>query len=654
MAGSGIWRRRSGRLIGSAALAGVCLLAAVTAPAHAATDSLYAAPTAAGAADCSSPANACSIADAVTAANAKPIGHDVRIELAGGTYSLSGPSPTALRLTFAGPSLTIEAGSGTPILEGTTGVRQMELAASVNATIDGVAFEHGDAGAAASGGAILANTNSTLTVKRSTFTSNQASAGGAIASVASRLTVQDSTFSANAAINFAGGAIFSIGPSTSRIERSAIIANTAPSDGGGINIQPGATTRIISSTIAGNTSGGAGGGMAVLGSGTVQSSTIANNTATVGDAIAANSRLTLAASIVLGPSPGSGTCTPANGFVDSGYNLDSDGTCVASPSPATGSHSGATAYGSSTYADVLAAYLADAPADNGGRTPTLALLSSPAPFTSLADPAFAVVPSSFAVPITVDGSSTACGVPDQRGVAAVAGVNCDIGAFRLLAPTTTALTASNAVAGQNVTFTATITAPDAGTVSFDDGAGNPATTHCAAQSLSSGTATCTVTYPSAGTYTVTATYSGAVGYSGSRSAPQTLVVAAAPPARSATPDRTRPTSRLRRISSTKQPITLRGTATDASGIRRVRVSVARHVGKRCRFLRADHTFSKARSCKKTSYVDAKGRARWSLKLPRLPYGRYTIWTRSIDTAGNVERKARGRNLRLVRIPRAKH
>jgi hypothetical protein len=238
-------------------------------------------------------------------------------------------------------------------------------------------------------------------------------------------------------------------------------------------------------------------------------------------------------------------------------------------------------------------------------------------------------------------------VPDQRGVEAVAGVNCDIGAFRLLRPTTTALTASNAVAGQNVTFTATVTAPDAGTVSFDDGAGNPATTHCAAQSLSSGKATCTVTYPNAGSYTVTATYSGAVGYSGSRSTPQTLVVAAA---RSATPDRTRPTSHLRRISSSKQPITLRGTATDASGIQRVRVSVARHIGKRCRFLRADHTFSTARSCKKTSYVDAKGRSRWSLKLP---YGRYTIWTRAIDVAGNVERKARVQNLRIARITRAK-
>ena len=584
----------------------------------------------------------------------------MRIELDGGTYAQPPASGTALNLTFAGPSLTIEAGSGTPILEGgVTGVRHLQVAAGMNVTIDGLVFDHGDAGAASSGGAILMNTNSTVTVKNSTFSNNQASAGGAIANVAGRLMVQDSTFSANAAINFAGGAIFSIGPATTTIKRSALIGNTAPSDGGAINNQPGSTTRIVSSTIAGNTSGGAGGGLANLGAGVVQSSTIVNNTASVGDAIAGNVRLTLAASIILAPSPGSGACAPANGVVDAGYNIDSDGTCVSSPSPATGSQSGTTAYGSSTYADVLAAYLADAPADNGGPTDTLALLSTPDPFTSLANPAFAAVPASFAPPLAVDGTSTACGVPDQRGVEAVAGVNCDIGAFRLLQPTTTALTASNAVAGQNVTFTATISAPDAGTVSFEDGAGNPATTHCAAQSPSGRTATCTVTYASAGTYTVTATYSGAVGYSGSKSTPQTLVVSPAPPviappaAPPATPDRTPPTSRPRAVSSSKQPITLRGTAADASGIRRVRVSVARHVGRLCRFLRADHTFGRARSCTQMSYVDARGTSRWSLKLPKLPSGRYTVWTRAIDVAGNVERKNRARNLRTVRIPRAK-
>lgn len=116
------------------------------------------------------------------------------------------------------------------------------------------------------------------------------------------------------------------------------------------------------------------------------------------------------------------------------------------------------------------------------------------------------------------------------------------------------------------------------------------------------------------------------------------------------PDLTPPTTKEQRVTNVKQPITLRGTATDAGSVRRVRVSVARHIGKLCRFLLADGKFSTARSCDKTSYLDAKGTSSWSLKLPVLPYGRYTIWTRGIDANGNVERKNHAQNLLVVRIP----
>ena len=118
----------------------------------------------------------------------------------------------------------------------------------------------------------------------------------------------------------------------------------------------------------------------------------------------------------------------------------------------------------------------------------------------------------------------------------------------------------------------------------------------------------------------------------------------------AKPDRTPPTTKIRRVSTARQPITLRSTAKDAGSVRRVRVSVARHVGKLCRFLKANRSFTKARSCDKHSYLNAKGTSSWSLKLPSLPSGRYTIWSRGIDAAGNIERKARGRNLIAVRIP----
>ncbi|MGH2943820.1 MAG: hypothetical protein ACRDLN_13705, partial [Solirubrobacteraceae bacterium] len=74
-------------------------------------------------------------------------------------------------------------------------------------------------------------------------------------------------------------------------------------------------------------------------------------------------------------------------------------------------------------------------------------------------------------------------------------------------------------------------------------------------------------------------------------------------------------------------------------------------GHRCRFLEADDSFSAPRDCRRTSYVDAQGTTNWSLKLPRLKPGRYTIWTRGIDAAGNVERKDRGRNLLVIHARR---
>jgi predicted outer membrane repeat protein len=649
-------RRVQRRRVALAGLAGFCLLAAMATSAQAATVSLYAAPSAAGAGDCSSPANACSIADAVTNANAASVADSVRIELAGGTYSLSSPAPTALTITFAGPSLTFEAASGTPILDGTDTVRVLSVGATSTVTIDGLAIESG--ATTGFGGGI--DNHGTLTVKRSTFSGNSAANGGGIANEAgATLAVQSSTFSQNTTTGVGGGAIISSGSAT--VERSALIGNTAPVNGGAINVQGAGTVTVTSSTITGNTATGLGGGLSNLGTLTVQTSTIAGNTGSDGAAIATgNTNVTFAADIIIGSQPSGGACSPANtAIVDGGYNLDDDGTCISPDTPATGSHNGTTADGSSTYAEVLDAYLADAPGDNGGPTQTLSLLNSPNPATTLTNPAFDVVPASFDLPVAVDGASAACSVGDQRGVVPVAGAGCAIGAY-LLQATKIALRTSAAEVEQNasVTYTATITpAADGGAVSFADGAGTPATAQCAAQTVSNGTATCTVSYASTGTYPVTATYAGDGALNNYAAAPApataTQTVVAPPPAAApapATPDRTPPTTAIRRVTSVKQPITLRGTATDAGGIRRVRVSVARHVGKLCRFLQAKRTFSKARNCDKTSYVNAKGASSWSLKLPSLPHGRYTIWSRGIDAAGNVERKARARNVVAVRIP----
>ncbi len=70
------------------------------------------------------------------------------------------------------------------------------------------------------------------------------------------------------------------------------------------------------------------------------------------------------------------------------------------------------------------------------------------------------------------------------------------------------------LAGQSVTFTATVSASGAtptGTVTFSDGA----TAVCSAVALASGSAACTTTALAAGAHTITATYSGSGTYGGS-------------------------------------------------------------------------------------------------------------------------------------------
>jgi hypothetical protein len=74
---------------------------------------------------------------------------------------------------------------------------------------------------------------------------------------------------------------------------------------------------------------------------------------------------------------------------------------------------------------------------------------------------------------------------------------------------------------------------------------------------------------------------------------------------------------------------------------RVLVSVARRDGRLCRFLDANGKLAKRRSCSKALSLPAKGLSSWSLKVKgALPRGRYDVWSQSVDTSGNTERKRR--------------
>lgn len=114
-----------------------------------------------------------------------------------------------------------------------------------------------------------------------------------------------------------------------------------------------------------------------------------------------------------------------------------------------------------------------------------------------------------------------------------------------------------------------------------------------------------------------------------------------------------PESAISRRSSriTRSRLRLRGTARGRGcSVTKVRVAIGRKVGRQCRFLRGNGRFGSRRSCLRTQYLNAGGRTRWSLnRRVRLPRGSYLIWSRAIDSSGQIERKAKARNLLARRV-----
>jgi hypothetical protein len=116
-----------------------------------------------------------------------------------------------------------------------------------------------------------------------------------------------------------------------------------------------------------------------------------------------------------------------------------------------------------------------------------------------------------------------------------------------------------------------------------------------------------------------------------------------------------PVSRFARRKSrvTRRGVRLRGRARGRSGCgatKRVQVSVARRVGRRCAFLRRTGRFTKARSCRRAVYLKAKGTRRWRFsKRANLPAGTYVVRVRAVNRAGNRERRTRKRNVLVRRV-----
>jgi hypothetical protein len=245
------------------------------------------------------------------------------------------------------------------------------------------------------GGGIYNNGSSgMLTVTDSAFSGNSALDGGGIFNY-DTLTVTNSTFAGNGASNYdsVGGAISNYASTT--VMNSTFFENFAYT-GGGLHNWDALT--VTNSTFSGNEAGWGGGiansGYTTGGTLTVTNSTFSANGALHGGGIANmliayenNSKLHYVNTIIAGSTSG-GDCYNAGDIGTNVNNLVEDGSCSASMS-----------------GDPKLAPLAD----NGGLTPTMALLSDS--------------------PAIDAGQDPSCPAADQRGVTRPQEGHCDLGAF---------------------------------------------------------------------------------------------------------------------------------------------------------------------------------------------------------------------------------
>ncbi len=257
---------------------------------------LYAAPSALGAGDCSTSADACTIWNAL---NGATVSGDT-IDLAGGTYDLG----DTLDVTLPG-SLTFQAEAGpAPVLDGQGLVQIMEIAAGSTVTLSGVTVENGRS--SSGGGGIYNDGNvllqGSIITGNTDATSASSTAGGGLAN-AGQATVVDSTFSGNTESN--------------------------NSWGGAISNQLGGTLNVIGSTFAGNQAAGgcacgAAGAIANFGTATFVGSTFWDNVTNGGDGGAIETQGTLT---VIGNTFGGGNKT--NNLASGGGDIfDQSGATV--------------------------------------------------------------------------------------------------------------------------------------------------------------------------------------------------------------------------------------------------------------------------------------------------------------------------------------
>ncbi|MEO7326684.1 MAG: choice-of-anchor Q domain-containing protein [Dokdonella sp.] len=375
---------------------------------------------------CHTAANTCTLRAAVMQANrASTAG--ATIMLPAGIYTLTrlpvnddGDDSGDLNLTAptsgSGVISLVGAGAATTVVDANRIDRILHVGVSRTASVSGVTFRHGYTGGDSGGG--IFNEGS-LALDGVVVTANEDIVGGGITNFGS-LTMQDSTVSLNIATF--GGGIDNDGDLA--MNASTIAFNTAHEGGGIENL---GTMALVNTTIAGNEAINDGGGIMATNFSTahIHNSTIAYNDADQdhdgvgfggGIYISTTANFNLRNTLLAGNTMEN---TPIYDDCDGDGPLVLDGRNVLGTDASTLSGCNIAPDSGSLWDNLNSLTFLGGVANNGGPTPTIALLNGNNAIDA-GNPAFGFA--------CVDGNSMPITV-DQRGFTRPAGSFCDIGAF---------------------------------------------------------------------------------------------------------------------------------------------------------------------------------------------------------------------------------
>lgn len=355
-------------------------------------------------ADLATPGDQCTLRAAIQEANVQP-GADT-IMVPAGTYVITVPGQdedlaVTGDLDILDAATIVGEGPSTTIIDGNQLDRIFDIPNSgTPVTISGLTIRNGNPGQAVPYGGGVFNTGVLVLTNAIVSGNTAAASGGGIENV-NDLTLVDSVVTGNTATAAGGGIDNAL---TAKLTNTTVSNNTADSGGGIENATQDITLSNV--TISGNTAATAGGGIHNLVVASLTAVTIANNTAPSGSGLHNVSDVTLSY-VILANNSSEVNCTNIGvaTVTSKGHNLDSGSSC------------GLSAPGDISNQDPALGPLQD----NGGRTPTHALLAgSPA----------------------IDAGGTDCPPPatDQRGVDRPADGNedgvaaCDIGAYEVGPP----------------------------------------------------------------------------------------------------------------------------------------------------------------------------------------------------------------------------